>query len=152
MQIALETTIDAAPALVFAIAADIARWPDVISAIASIELLTAGPVGVGTRFRETRKMFGKSATEEMTVAEFAPPHRRVLTAHSHGTAYRVLHTFEPTGSGTRMRVVFEGTPTSLIARIMAPIGWLFLGTVKSQIAADLADIKREAERLPHIKS
>jgi Polyketide cyclase / dehydrase and lipid transport len=149
MQIDIETTIDAAPADVFAIAADIGHWPDVISAIESIELLTPGAVGIGTRFRETRKMFGKSATEEMTVAEFAPPHRFVLTAHSHGTAYRTVHTLEPVGAGTRLRVLFEVTPTSLLARIMAPVGWLLLGTLKRQIAADLADMKRAAERRPH---
>jgi len=146
MQVDLETTIHATPSGVFTIAADIARWPDFISAIDSVEVLTPGPVGVGTRFRETRKIFGSSATEDMTVAEFAPPHRFVLTAQNHGTAYRAEHTFEPTGDGTRMRLSFEGLPTSLLARLMTPIGLLFLGSVKRQLAADLADMRREAER------
>ena len=148
MRIGLETLIHAAPARVFALVADIARWPDFMSAIERLEVLTPGPVAVGTRFRETRTMFGRSASEEMTVAEFAPPHRLVLSAHNHGTAYRSEHIFEPAGEGTRLRMVFGGVPTSVLAKLMVPLGWLFLGAVKRQLAADLADLKREAERRP----
>ena len=75
----LKPRIAAPPDVVFATMADIARWPEFIGGIERVELLTDGPVRVGTRFRETRTMFGRSASEEMTVAELAPPHRFVLT-------------------------------------------------------------------------
>ena len=69
MRMSVETLIDAPPQVVFAAIADIESWPSAISAIAEVTLLTPGPVAVGTRFRETREMLGRKATEEMTVAE-----------------------------------------------------------------------------------
>ena len=38
---------------------------------------------------------------------------------------------------------------TLLARLLAPLGLLFQGTVKRQLAADLADLAREAERRAH---
>ena len=80
MRMSVETLIDAPPQLVFPAIADIESWSSMISAISAIVLLTPGPVAVGTRFRETREMLGRKATEEMMVAEVEPPRRLVLTA------------------------------------------------------------------------
>ena len=96
-------------------------------------MLTPGPVAVGTSFRETRIMFGRQATEEMTFAEVEPPHRFVFTAFNHGTAYRAEHTFAADARGTRMRLAFEGQPSTLVSRLFAPLGRLFAGTVQRQI-------------------
>lgn len=146
MEIVVQATVDAPPDPVFATAADIASWPQFIAGIATVELLTPGTVATGTRFRETRVMFGRQATEEMTVAEIAPPQRLVLTAYNHGTAYRVEHSFVPEAGGTRMTLKFEGKPISLLAWLLMPLGLLFMGNVKRQLQADVADLAREAER------
>ena len=146
MRIGVETLVEAPPEVVYAAVADIPAWPGYIATIARIELLSSGPVAEGTRFRETRMMFGRPATEEMTVADMAPPHRLVLTAFNHGTAYRAEHLCEPHGEKTRLRLEFEGRPVSLAARVFAPIGLVFLRSVRRHLEADLADLKREAER------
>ena len=125
MQITVEARVAAPPDIVFAVAADIERWPQVITAIQAIDMLSPGPMAVGTRFRETRMMFGRPATEEMTVAELAPPHRLVLTAYNHGTAYRAEHLFEADDGGTRVLLAFEGRAVSLLAQLLAPLGLLF---------------------------
>jgi carbon monoxide dehydrogenase subunit G len=145
MQIAVEATVNAPPDVVFQTTADIANWPKFISGIQAVELLTPGPVAAGMRFRETRTMFGKAATEEMTVAEFEPPRRFLLTAFNHGTAYRAEHTFAAEGAGTRLRLAFEGRPVALAARLFIPLGWLFASSVRRQLEGDLADLKAEAE-------
>jgi hypothetical protein len=146
MHIADETLVEAPPDVVFATAIDVSNWPRFISGIEGVDVPAPGPVTVGSVFRETRPMFGKQATEEMTVALMQAPSRLQLTARNHGTAYIVDHAFAADGSGTRMTLVFTGRPTTLLARILAPLGWLFRGTVKRQLEADLADLKREAER------
>ena len=146
MRITVQLKIDAPPDVAFALVADIPGWPRVISGIQSVDMLTPGPVAVGTRFRETRLMFGRQATEEMTVAEIEAPRRLILTAFNHGTAYRAEHLFEAHGGGTKLELAFEGRPVTLLARLLAPLGLLFRGTVKRQLAADLADLAREAER------
>ena len=146
MRITVEATIHAPPDVTFALVADIPGWPRVISGIQSVDMLTPGPVAVGTRFRETRVIFGRQATEEMTVAEIEAPRRLILTAFNHGTAYRAEHLFDAHGSGTKLELAFEGRPVTLLARLFAPLGLLFQGTVRRQLAADLADLAREAER------
>jgi carbon monoxide dehydrogenase subunit G len=146
MQIAVECSVEAPPDAAFSTAIDISGWPRFISGVQSVELLTPGTVAAGTRFRETRSMFGRQATEDMTVAQIEPPRRFLLTAFNHGTAYRAEHLFAPEAAGTRMTLVFEGRPSTLLARLFAPVGWLFLGTLKRQLERDLADLKREAER------
>jgi hypothetical protein len=146
MRITVEAVVAAPPEIVFAVAADVGGWPQVISAIEGIELLTPGPVAAGTRFRETRRMFGRQATEEMTVAEHEPPRRFVLTAFNHGTAYRAEHLFAPDGTGTRIELAFEGRPVTLAARLLAPLGLLFVASLRRQLEGDLADLAREAER------
>lgn len=145
MQITVATWIAASPERVFSVAADIPRWPQHIAAITRVEILTPGPVAVGTRFTETRTMFGREAVEEMTVAEITPPARLVLTAESHGTRYRAVHTFTPDGEGTRLTLEFDGVPVTLAARLMTPLAWMMRRQIKSQLAADLVDLKRVAE-------
>lgn len=146
MRIKVDTVARASAEAAFAAAIDIASWPRFMSAMESVEVLTPGAVATGTRFRETRRMFGRSASEEMTVAEIDPQRRLLLTAFSHGTAYEAEHAFAPEGGGTRITLTFEARPVALLSRIFAPLGWLSLGVVKRQLAADLADLAREAER------
>ena len=64
----------AAPAeRVWGIIIDLAGSPSVISAIDEVEVLAGpDPLGVGTRWRETRTMMGKSAAEEMWVTAVDP--------------------------------------------------------------------------------
>lgn len=146
MQIELETFIAAPPPVVFSTLADFAAWPLFMDGIESVEILTPGSVEAGTRFRETRKMFGKSATEEMTVAEIAQPGRIVLVAFNHGTNYRIDHRISASDDGSRLSLRFAGTPVTLLARVFTPLGWLFAGSVRKQIEADLANLAREAEK------
>ena len=146
MQIVVETLVNAPRAKVFALAMDLVHWPEYIKAIEKIEVLTPGPVRAGTRFRETRMMYGRHATEEMTFAELVVPERIVLTAENHGTRYRIVEQFIAEGAGTRIRIDFEGTPLTWTASLLAPLAAAMAGSIKEQLAADLADIKSEAER------
>ena len=59
--------VNAPPELVFAKASDFANAPSFIGAIKKVEILTPGPIQAGTRFKETRVMFKREATEEMEV-------------------------------------------------------------------------------------
>lgn len=145
MQLQLETYIAAPPDRVFARLADIPRWPETISAITSVDMLTPGAVDVGTRFRETRMMFGRQATEEMVVAEMLAPSRLVLTAESHGTRYRAVHSIEAEGEGTRLKIIFEGKPVTLTARLMSPLGTLMKSAVEKHMRGDMEDLKQAIE-------
>ena len=146
MKFKVETVIKAPRQRVFGQAIDVANWDKIVTAIEKIEILTPGPIGVGTRFRETRKMFGQEASEEMTFAEFEPGSRFLLTAHSHGTRYRTEHMFSDYRDGTRLMITFEGKPVSHAARLMSPFGWLMCWSLQNMLAGDLDDLKSAVER------
>ncbi len=137
--------VEAPPELVFEAASDFHHAAENIHGIESLEVLTDGPIGVGTRFRETRLMFGKATTEEMEITAFDPPHGYVVENDSCGCHFRAEYKFVGDISGTNMRLEFQTEPRSLLAKLMAPLGKLMTGPMKKCIGADLADVKRLAE-------
>jgi carbon monoxide dehydrogenase subunit G len=138
--------IAAPPEVVFARTTDLRRAPEVITAIVKMEVLTSGPVGVGTRFRETRVMFGREATEEMTITAFEPPKGYTLSAESHGSRYHTELSFAPEGQGTRVTFTFQGTPVTLMARVMSVLMRPMINSAMKACAKDLDDIKAAIER------
>lgn len=145
---AIELTkhIDAPPDRVFAAASDFRGAADRISAITKMEVLTEGPIGVGTRFRETRFMFKREATEEMTVKTFDPPNGYALGAESCGCRYHTEFRFRPNGSGTDVNLSFDAQPLSFVAKIMSFLLMPFMkkACVKA-CEQDLEDLKASLE-------
>lgn len=96
--------------------------------------------GAGMRFRETRKMFGKEATEEFEVTAFEPPSRLGLRVDgSRGSSGGGIYDFEyrlspAADGGTHVRLDASITGTS---RVMAWIGRLFVGMYRKAIEKDL---------------
>jgi hypothetical protein len=138
--------INASSEVVFAASTDIAAWPKHISAIERVELLTDGPVGVGTKFRETRIMFKKEASEEMEITAFDPPNQYVVGSDSCGARFTTTMRFVPHEAGTLLEMEMVTVPTSLMGRLMAPIGLLFKGAMVKMIKRDMADLARAVEQ------
>ncbi len=149
----MSTTVDiAAPVeVVWDIITDLDGSQDVISGILGIERL-GGPDGyaVGTRWRETRKMFGKEATEDMEVATVEPMSATTITASSHGSDYLSGFTLESSAAGTTLTMDFTGMmnaeasgSSKLMARLMGPLG---ASATRKAMQTDLEEIKAEAER------
>ena len=143
--ITVRKQIDAPPERVFAAATDLANAPKRIEGITRMELLTPGPVATGTRFRETRVLFGREATEELEVQGFEPPRRFSIGCDNHGCRYRTEFRFEPSGEGTEVELRFEATPLTLVARVMSVLTRPLMGRLASLCEKDLEDIKRSIE-------
>lgn len=137
--------VDAPPERVFALYADVGNAAKYIDGIERVELLSDGPVGVGTRFKETRRMFNREATEEMEFTHFEPPRRYVVRCDAHGAIYESTFDFTPSGSGTEVQVKFEARPQSLFAKLLSPLSGLMMKPVKKCTEQDLLDIKKHAE-------
>lgn len=133
--------------VVFALASDFARAPENVPAIRRVEMLTPGPVGRGTRFRETRVMFGKEATAVLEVLELEPPRRYVLGCEEHGCRYRTELSFEPRGELTLMRMRFEVEPLTRVARVVALLMKPMMRGLAKSCAKDLEAIAGVAERV-----
>jgi hypothetical protein len=126
---------------------DLVGMPHVLSGVTHVEVLTAGAFGVGTRWRETRRMFGKEATEEMWVTASEPPERYVVEAESHGTHYISEWQLRADGpSATRVRMTFTGVAsggvTGLLAKILGGVG---ARAVSKAVAKDLDDVAVSVE-------
>lgn len=129
----------------FAVVSDFANAAANVEAITHMEILTPGPVGIGTRFRETRTMFGRPATEEMTVASWDPPRGYTLKAESHGARYTTVFSFREKAGGTEVEMAFQSVPITFGAKVM---GLLFKFMTKKLVQTcgkDLEDLARAAE-------
>jgi len=128
---------------VFGLVSDIPRASQSIKAITKTEMLTDGPVGVGTKWKETRKVMGREATETMWITEFEPNDRYVVEAESCGVHYRSVLAFKPTAAGgTDVSMTFGGTPLSLFAKLMTPLGFLFAGMMRKCLEDDMNDLEK----------
>src|SRR5688572_6831345 len=87
----LSRTVSARPQTVFNTVADIMDWPRIIEGVRSVELLTSGPIRVGTKLRLTRVLFGDAMTSEVDVAALDPPRRLRLLAQGGEVPYELDH-------------------------------------------------------------
>ncbi len=142
--------IEASVETVWSIITDLDGASGVMSGILKVERL-GGPPGyeVGTRWRETRKMFGKVATEDMEVASVEALRSTTVVAHSHGADYVSGFTVEPLPSGTRLTMRFTGSPSAdasgfsrVMAKMTAPLG---ASATRKAMQTDLNEIKAAAE-------
>lgn len=139
--------VNATPEALFAIASDFRNAAQRISGIKKLEMLTDGPPGVGTRFRETRVMFGKEATETMEVVEFQPGRSYTLAANSCGCEYRMTVSVRPKGSQSEVAMTFDAHPLNFGAKVMSALtSWMAEGACVKAMKQDLADIKAAAEK------
>jgi len=149
MQFQMSCHINADQARTFALFTDFKNAAANIRGIKHIEVITDGPVGVGTRFRETRTMFGKDAVETMEVTAMDPPRSYSVGCGSCGARFDTTFHFTPDNDGTRVDVNMNAVPTSLFAKIMSPVmGLMMAGTMRKCFENDLADLKAVAEGRP----
>lgn len=138
------TTAEAAR--VWSIITDLEGSPTIISGIDAVDVMTRQPFGVGTTWRETRTMMGKSSTEEMTVTEVDPGVSYVVESQAHGASYSSVMKVTPDDGGSIISMSFSAEPEGSIAKVFAStIGKLFEGQTRKALEQDLADIATAAE-------
>lgn len=148
-EVTLSRRIDASPERVWQVLTDLKHAPDVLSGVVSVELLTDGPYAVGTRWRETRSMMGRKATEEMWVVDSDPHRRTEVAASSGGADYRTVFTLTPAGEATELTMVFGAhtpEPTGVQKLLLKAFGNLGVKVTRKVMETDLADIASAAER------
>jgi carbon monoxide dehydrogenase subunit G len=144
----LSTSVSAPRERVFEVFSDLRGAAGRIPDITKMEVITEGPVGEGTRWRETRVMFKKEHTEEMWISAFEPPDSYTVQADTCGADYFTTFTFTPAGEGTRVDVRFRSNARTLGGWLMAPLGFLFKGMLRKCLEKDLAALKQAAESPP----
>lgn len=152
----LSRTIAATPEQVWAVLSDVPHAAETLRGVTRVQLLTDGPYAVGTRWRETRTMFGATSTQEMWVAENDPWRRSVIRAQSGDTSYETEFRLRSVGAeaspaGTELTVRFSATahaPSGLQQAALKVFGGLALRATTKALEQDLADIAAAAEASP----
>jgi carbon monoxide dehydrogenase subunit G len=111
--------------------------------IQSLEQLTQGPVGKGTRYRETRLVNGKPARADLEVTEYEPPRTYAMRNETEGIATVYRYTFLPENNGTRVRLNAEVNGSGL-KKMMAP---LVAGILKKEDGDHLQRLKTLLESI-----
>ena len=148
-EIVVSRTIEASPQRVWEVVTDLDHAPETLSGVVSVQRMTNGPYAVGTRWRETRTMFGREATEEMWVAQSDPQRRTQVRAESGGADYVTEFTLTPLDEGARtelsVRFDAEMTAPSVLQKVgMKVMGGIAARATRKALEQDLADIAAAA--------
>lgn len=142
----LSVVVDAPSARTFEVFTDLQHAPENLSGVTKLEVLEPGPVGKGTRFRETRVMFGKEHTETMEITDFQPDSSYTVGATSCGCAFTTVFRFVPEGEGTRVDMETMFRPLTLSAKILSPVtGLMMKGSMRKVMRKELDELKEVAE-------
>lgn len=142
-----ETSADART--VWRVLTDLDRAEERLRAVTRIERIEGpSPLAVGTRWRETRVVLGREATEELVVTDVDEGRSYTVETHGDRATYRSVLSVEPLGSGgSRLAMTFGAEPTGAVGRVLAAtVGRLFEGATRSMLEGDLADVALAAER------
>jgi len=142
VQIELAKTVATEPAAAFAVLADIVDWPLIISAVRSVELLTPGPIRVGTRLREDRIVFGRDATLDLEVETIERPRRLRLLVEHPDLHYELDHLIDAIyGGGCRLMLIFRSRPKTAPGQTLQPLMTPFMETaLRDELEQDLSDL------------
>ena len=126
---------------VFAFVTDIANLGQWNEQVAQIEQTSEGPVGLGTTYRGSYGILGRSIDWTSEISEYEP-NRKVVQKLSMGpTVMTMGWQLEPVEGGTRFTMSAEGDMGGL-AKLAGP---LFDRTMKKQMEGNLAGLKAVLE-------
>lgn len=147
MDVQTQIPIRASRDTVWRLVTDFDNWEKTISAIEKVEILERPDEGLlGLKWRETRKMFGKEATEVMWITDAVEGESYQTRAESHGSIYISKVYVTDDGDHTVLHMDFGATPRSLGAKmISAMMGFMMKGSLKKAMQTDLEDIRAAAE-------
>jgi Polyketide cyclase / dehydrase and lipid transport len=133
-------TVEAPARAVWEVFTDLSARGAWLSDVDGVELLTPGPFGPGTRWRETRRSV---VTEELVVAAAEPGRSCTITLAGAGASHRLTYTFTPIELGAQrgcatVSAVYEGSTHGLTSRFLAfLLGGLDARTIEGALRGDL---------------
>jgi hypothetical protein len=134
-----ETFVDRPVDVVFDFVADERNRYD--PRIRRAQLITAGPIGAGTQFRSEGTSLGRPVEMIIEFTTYERPRRLGSTTYLSAMQIHSSLTFEPHGSGTRMRWSSTLQPRGLL-KVLTP---LLAAAGRRQMSKVWANLKRTLE-------
>jgi uncharacterized protein YndB with AHSA1/START domain len=125
---------------VFAFLADTGKVSTWQSNLIELEPLTEGPLRLGSRFREIRRLGRRDSEIQGQVTAFEP-NKRLETKTTTKPEVTVSYSFEPENGGTRLRYRFILLSTGMM-RLLEP---LVARSIKKESESDFETLKRILE-------
>lgn len=151
MQLCVSTNINSSPDNVWQAITDFEHCENWIDGILNLTILEQPENGlVGFKWQETRKMFGKEATEIMWITGCVHGESYTTRAENCGAIYVSKLTVIPEGKTTKLTMEFSGTSESWLVNLMSKLmGFFMTKSMIKMLEDDLADIKAHVESNNH---
>lgn len=107
--------------IVWDLSTDLSTWSELTDV--KVDALTVEEFGVGTRWRETRKMMGRDSAQEWEITKIDAPTTYRAVSQAMGAKWVYDQFLVADGDGTRMFVEFDLAPTSSASRISYAATW-----------------------------
>lgn len=138
MRYEIAVEINAAPEAVWAVLADVERWPEWTASMARVQLLDGSTLAVGSRVRITQS---KLPSLVWQVTEFDPPRSFSWTTTSVGVTALGTHRLTPNSAGG-----VTGTFGVRHSGLLAPLAGLFTaGLTRRYVQMEVQGLKRRCE-------
>ena len=111
------------------------------SAVVSLEQVTPGVVGVGTKFKTVGEMMGRRIEGEMQVTTYEPDTKCGFQVQAGPMQVNLTMTFKTVGTGTKVSLNAQGNPGGLFKLAEG----VMTGQVKSMMEGNLARLKSALE-------
>jgi len=112
------------------------------SAVVSLEQITPGALGVGTKFKSAGEMLGRRIEGEMQVVAFEPDSKYGFQMNAGPVQVNVVLSFKTVGTGTKLSLNAQGNPGGLF-KFAEPV---MQARVKSMMEGNLARLKTVLEK------
>jgi carbon monoxide dehydrogenase subunit G len=138
----LSTLIDRPVKDVFAFVSNLNNMSKWNSAVVSLQQLTPGAVGVGTKFKSVGEMMGRRIEGEVQVTSYEPDTKTGFQMNAGPMQINVTISFKPVGTGTKVGLNAQGNP----AGVFKLAEGIMQGRIKSLMEENLARLKSVLEK------
>jgi hypothetical protein len=134
--------------IVWAAITDIEKWTSMVTSIIDIRILNRPAHGlVGLKWEETRRMFGRQATETLWVTDSVENEYYCSRAESHGSVYKTRFSLRDLGDRTLLSISFSvESRTPLVKTVSSCMAPFIRSTVINALHRDLDDIRDQLEK------
>lgn len=143
-----QIAIHASAAAVWNVISDIENAPVTIRGIEQVEILDHPEQGlVGLKWRETRALWGETATEEICIMEAVDGQFYRARAASHGCISITTLSISESKDRCVLTMHHDIQPQAIVAKLLSPfLGCFLKKRIRKILLQDLGDIKRAVER------
>jgi carbon monoxide dehydrogenase subunit G len=112
------------------------------SAVVSLEQVTPGDVGVGTKFKSTGEMMGRRIEGVMQIVAYEPDTKCAFQVNAGPMQVTMTMMFKTVGTGTKISLNAQGNPAGFFKIAEG----MMTGRVKSMMEENLARLKSQLEK------